>query len=183
MAAPPQEPAPIVSDQQLHAAVVDLISLDDRLKEVSAQLKPLRNKRRALHEHIQAYLKRSGRRGVFFNDRSEQFVIEQRKRKVKLDDDAIKQRLLRASRGDEEIAHRIYSQVFDNNNQEVELVDAMTRKKTVFGRNDAHFSATEVPSIDPSTLTDARDIQRYAKVRGAYNEIQESVRNNTFFEV
>lgn len=173
--------APIISDQQLHAAIVEFIAVDDRLKEVAAKLKPARKKHRALKDRITEYMKRSGRQGVLFNDRTEQFVLEQRERKVKLDEAGIKQRILRASRGDEEVAQRVYDFVFEN--PETEVVDAFSRKKTVFGRADAHYGAADIPNIDPSELSDVREMTRYTKARGAYNEMQEKVRSNQVFEV
>ena len=169
----------ILNDDKFRNALQAWIALDDSLKAATNRLKPARKKHRLLKTQITEYMRKSGRSGVLFNDRSEQITVGQRERVVKLDDTATKARIRRAGSTDADTAAKIYEYLYTN--PEKEQVETFSRKNTDFGRKNS-MPASELARVDLSTLTDPRDVTRVNRLRLTYNEMQESVRNNKCFE-
>ena len=177
----PQGDAPLLNDQQFREAFLEFQKTDDKLRDISAKMKPFRKKHRALKERMAEYLKRTQRKGVYFNDRAEQLSLDTKERKVKLDEDATRQRILRAVNGDEGAASKVFSYLYEN--PETETYEALTRKKTAFGRADSHYEASDIQRVDPAELADAREIAKYSKAKQAYQDMDDAVRSNAWFEV
>ncbi len=179
-ALPTDEDAPVLNDAQFRELVLKFQEDDDKLKQINTKVAPIRKRQRARKDRMLEYMKRTGRKGVLIKDRTEQMVLENKERKVKMDEDMTRRRILQAVKGDKGTAGEVYSFLYEN--PETEIAEVLSRKKTAFGRADASFEASEIAQIDPSELTDANEIKRYAKAKETFNQMNEMVRRNEWFE-
>lgn len=161
----------IVNDQGFQTAVAQWTALDDRIRGITAQMKPIRKKHRALREVIVAYMDQSNRDVCYINDRREQICLTSRTRKVKLDDEGIRARLLRALNNDQGAADNVYDYMFG---------DGVEREETkVFGRKLSSFGLREGRASRPGAGAD----RAAETLRKAEEEMDERIRRNEAFEV
>jgi hypothetical protein len=162
---------PIVNDTGLRQAVQQYVTLDDRLRKVSAQVAPIRKTHRVLKQSITGYMERTKRDTCYFNEGREQICITPRMTKVKLDDDAYRARLARALNGDDKAADRVF---------EFTRGEGVEREQTKnFGRKLSKYGlrANRTPAKGPGEAK-AVESMKLAEV-----EMSERIRSGAAFQV